>query len=73
MRKPACHTLQLPPAGLHYFLVCGCLQCIAQKTVALSLFITLVRRVGLPVVVNFIISCREGKEHKSNVVFGSRD
>jgi len=73
MLKPACHALRLPPAGLHYFILYGYLQCIAQKTVALGLFIGVVRRVGLPVAVNFIFSCREGKESKRNVIFGSRD
>jgi len=73
MLTPACHAHQLRPAGLRYFLLCGCLQCIAQKTVALGLFIGVVRRVGLPVAVNFIFSCREGKESKRNVIFGSRD
>jgi len=73
MLNPACHVLQLPPAGLHYVLLCGCLQCIAQKTVALGVFIGVERRVGLPVAVNFIFSCREGEEHKRIVAFGSRD
>jgi hypothetical protein len=41
--------------------------------VARGLFIGVVRRVGLAVVVKFIFSCCEGKEHKRNVAFGSRD
>jgi hypothetical protein len=62
----------LLPGCIIFF--CGFLRSALQRIRQYSVyFIGVVRRVGLPVVLKFIFSFREGKEHKRNVAFGSRD
>ena len=73
MLKPACHNLQFPPAGLHYFHLCGFQRWTAQNMVALTLFTGVALCLGLPAVLNYIFSCIESKEQKRKVAFGSRD
>jgi hypothetical protein len=61
----------LLPGCIIFF--CGLLSSALQRIRQCSVyFIGAVRRVGLPAVLKFT-SLREGKEHKRNVAFGSRD